>query len=256
MKVNGDINFTGNLTLQGRDIKSVLDSHYELGLVLIRGLIGGGYVGSSVWNTLTLLSYATDAWATSASILSFTTNYGGWASAHTFGYVFQGSTTTVNKVMFANETVSSTAARTNGSYSPSMIQQGVGFETTGVPYGRYAYTCGNSSTSYDKLDFLEIASALTMKTFYTKNREVERIVKETNYNTVMMQIYMKQVVKTDNDNILYVSWANLYKDDPKNLISILHSFTNIPKENFSIEIISQWRTLTMKSIQKYIELCP
>ena len=153
MKVNGDINFTGNLTLQGRDIKSVLDSHYELGLVLIRGLIGGGYVGASVWNTLTLLSYATDAWATSASVLSFTTKYGGWASAHTFGYVFQGNASAVNKVMFANETVTSTTARTNGSDSPSMIQQGVGFESTGVPYGRYAYTCGNGSTSYDKLDF-------------------------------------------------------------------------------------------------------
>ena len=36
MQVNGDINFTGALTLQGRDIKQFLDSHYELGLVLVR----------------------------------------------------------------------------------------------------------------------------------------------------------------------------------------------------------------------------
>jgi hypothetical protein len=153
MQVNGDINFTGALTVQGRDIKTILDNHYELGLILVRGLIGGGYVGSSVWNTLTLLSYATDAWATSANALTFTTNYGGWASAHAFGYVMQGSATTVNKVIFASETVSTTTARTNGSYSPSMIQQGVGYETTGTPFGRYAYTCGNSSSSYDKLDF-------------------------------------------------------------------------------------------------------
>jgi hypothetical protein len=153
MQVNGDINFTGTLTVQGRDIKSVLDNHYELGLILVRGLIGGGYVGSSVWSTLTLLSYATDAWATSANALTFSTNYGGWASAHAFGYVMQGSASTVNKIIFATEAVSTSTARTNGSYSPSLIQQGVGYETTGTAFGRYAYTCGNGSTSYDKLDF-------------------------------------------------------------------------------------------------------
>ena len=109
--------------------------------------------------------------------------------------------------------------------------------------------------SYDKLDFLEIASALTMKTFYTKNREVERIVKETNYNTVMMQIYMKQVVKTDNDNILYVSWANLYKEDPTILIDSLTKFTGTLKENFNVDTINEWRKLTSKGIMELKNIC-
>ena len=153
MQVNGDINFTGTLTLQGRDIKAYMDNHYELGLVLVRGLIGGGYVGSSVWNTLTRLPYATDAWATSSNTLTFTTNYGGWASAHNYGYVMQGSGAPVNKVGYANETVTATASRNNGSYSPSSFQHGVGYETTGVAYGTKAYIFAGGSGSYDQLSF-------------------------------------------------------------------------------------------------------
>jgi hypothetical protein len=154
MQVNGNVNFTGTLTVQGRDIKTLNDDHYELGLILIRGLIGGGYIGASIWNTITTLKYMTDTWGTSPSALTFVNYYGGWASSHVAGYVMQGSGAAVNKVIFASEVVTTTSSRTNASYSPSLIQQGVGVESTGMPYGRYAYTCGNGSTSYDKLDFV------------------------------------------------------------------------------------------------------
>ena len=73
MQVNGDINFTGTLTVQGRDIKTLLDNHYELGLVLTRGLIGGGYIGGTIYNTLTTIKYTTDAWSTSANTLTSNT---------------------------------------------------------------------------------------------------------------------------------------------------------------------------------------
>lgn len=155
MQVNGDINFTGALTLQGRDIKSVLDNHYELGLVLVRGLIGGGYIGSSIWNTITRLNYSNDSWSTSSSTLTFTTKYGGWASAHTFGYIMQGSSNSaVNKVTYANEVVTTTASRNNATDSPSSFQQGVGFETTGVPFGSKAYIFAGGTGAYDKLSFI------------------------------------------------------------------------------------------------------
>ena len=87
MQVNGDINFTCTLTLQGRDIKSYLDNHYELGLVLIRGLVGGGYISNSGWTTITTIQMATDSWGTSLNSLSAAVKYGGWASAHSAGYV-------------------------------------------------------------------------------------------------------------------------------------------------------------------------
>ena len=156
MQVNGDINFTGTLTAQGRDIKTLLDGHYELGLILIRGVIGGGYIGGSIYNTLTTIRYSTDAWLTSASTLSQGVKYGGWASAHTAGYVFlnqQDSRTGNNKVIFASDTVSTIGNRTYSGSSPSSIQHGVGYESTGVAYGTKAYTCGTESTGYDKLTF-------------------------------------------------------------------------------------------------------
>jgi hypothetical protein len=41
-----------------------------------------------------------------------------------------------------------------------------------------------------------------------------------------------------------VSWKNIYKDDPSILIDKLHKFTEIPKENFSVDLLNQWRTPT------------
>lgn len=156
MQVNGDINFTGALTLQGRDIKQFLDNHYELGLVLIRGLVGGGYISNSGWTTITTIQMATDSWGTSANSLSAAVKYGGWASAHSAGYVMinqQNSQTSNNKVAFANETVTSIGARTYGSEAWSSFQHGVGYETTGTAFGTKAYTCGLQTTGYDKLTF-------------------------------------------------------------------------------------------------------
>lgn len=156
MQVNGDINFTGTLTVQGRDIKTLLDNHYELGQILVKGIIGGGYIGSSIYNTLTRLAYATDAWSTSTSTLTQGVKYGGWASAHTAGYVFlnqQNSQTGNNKIIFATEVVSTIGNRTYANESPSTIQQGTGYETSGVAFGTKAYTCGTQSTGYDKLTF-------------------------------------------------------------------------------------------------------
>ena len=160
MKINGDVNYTGTLKLQGRDVKQYLDNHYELGMILIRGVIGGGYIGGSIYNTLTTIRYSTDAWLTSASTLSSNcgggVKYGGWASAHTAGYVMknqQNSGTCNDKVIFATDAVSAIGARTYGSESWSSFQHGIGYETTGVAYGTKAYTCGLQTTGYDKLTF-------------------------------------------------------------------------------------------------------
>ena len=46
------------------------------------------------------------------------------------------------------------------------------------------------------------------------------------------------------DSSLFVSWKNIYKDDPSILIDKLHKFTEIPKENFSVDLLNQWRTPT------------
>lgn len=156
MKVNGNINFTGSLTLQGRDIKTLRDDHYELGLILIRGIIGGGYLGGGGYVDITTLKYATDAWGTSATTLSYPNKYGGWASAHTHGYFLlnnQNGYCGNDKINLATEVITGIGNRTYCGGSPSTIQQGVGYESTAVPFGNKAYTCGNGSTGYDILTF-------------------------------------------------------------------------------------------------------
>jgi hypothetical protein len=47
---------------------------------------------------------------------------------------------------------------------------------------------------------------------------------------------------------IFVSWKNLYHDDPSILVEKLHNFTNIPKENFSVNLVSQWRIATNHGI--------
>lgn len=156
MQVNNPVSFTGNLRVGGRDITSLMDDTYETGLTLIRGLIGGGYVGGVINTAITTLKYPTDSWGTSGAVLTQATKYGGWASAHTNGYVMlntQDGSKGNNKLNFANETVTTIGNRTYGGASPSSLQHGVGYDGTGLAFGTKAYTCGNDSTGMDILTF-------------------------------------------------------------------------------------------------------
>jgi hypothetical protein len=156
MQVNNSFSFTGNLRVGGRDITSLIDDTYENGQILIRGLIGGGYVSSSIWTTITTLKYPTDTWGTSSSSITQATKYGGWASSTTNGYVFlntQNSSLGNNKVAFASETVTTIGNRTYGSEAPSSLQHGTGYDGTGAAYGTKAFTCGNNGTGMDILTF-------------------------------------------------------------------------------------------------------
>jgi hypothetical protein len=47
-----------------------------------------------------------------------------------------------------------------------------------------------------------------------------------------------------HDNVLYVSWKNIYHDNPSILIDKLHKFTDIPMANFSVDQLLQWREVT------------
>ena len=51
-------------------------------------------------------------------------------------------------------------------------------------------------------------------------------------------------VYEQHDNVLYVSWKNIYHDNPSILIDKLHKFTDIPVINFSIDQLLQWRDTT------------
>lgn len=51
------------------------------------------------------------------------------------------------------------------------------------------------------------------------------------------------------DSMLFVSWKEIYHNDPEVLITKLHEFTDIPKANFSIEQLLIWRDATKKCIE-------
>ena len=51
-------------------------------------------------------------------------------------------------------------------------------------------------------------------------------------------------VYAQNNDVLCVSWKNIYHDDPTVLIDKLHKFTNIPYKNFSVDQLLYWRKVT------------
>ena len=57
-----------------------------------------------------------------------------------------------------------------------------------------------------------------------------------------------------NANMGDISWKDLLKNDPSILIDKLHSITDIPKENFSIDTLSEWRHKTSVCIENTKEL--
>jgi hypothetical protein len=52
----------------------------------------------------------------------------------------------------------------------------------------------------------------------------------------------------DYPDALFVSWKELYFGDVHSLIYKLHKFTNIPKENFNVESLTEWRNATRNGI--------
>ena len=50
--------------------------------------------------------------------------------------------------------------------------------------------------------------------------------------------------------MLNISWNDMLYNDPEILISKLHEFTQIPKENFNRDKFAEWRLLTHKTVDR------
>lgn len=169
MIVNGNIEIFdksdystyGGLLHNSRAVFSFLQDHYRFSLNLIRGFVGGGYIGGTLYNQLTKIQYATDAWSTGANAMNYATKYGGWASALSNGYVMHNQRNNWvynDRINFPTETVAAIANRTYGPTSPASVQHGVGFLPSSLPsaqggvyntlasYGTKAFQIGNGST--------------------------------------------------------------------------------------------------------------
>jgi hypothetical protein len=80
--------------------------------------------------------------------------------------------------------------------------------------------------------------------------------KSTNVFNLYMHtlIFISKYVKDfsileENANILYISWKELVYYDPDILINKLHNFIQIPKENFNLENLYNWRKATIFCIE-------
>lgn len=152
-----------------RPVFGFLTNTYRFDLNLIRGYVGGGYVGSTLYSNILRLLYSTDSWSYMASSLSKAIKYAGWASAMSNGYTFhnvQNSDTTNDRVNFATDSVQLIAARNYGAgTSPSSCQHGIGYLPSALPssqggtyntlasYGTKAFEVGKGNGYMDILTF-------------------------------------------------------------------------------------------------------
>jgi hypothetical protein len=177
MIVNGDIeiydksNYSqyAGLLHNSREVFSFELDLYRFGLNLIRGYVGGGYVGSTIYSNILRLLYATDSWSYMASSLNKAIKYAGWASAMSNGYTYhnvQNGDVTNDRVNFATDSVQAIGNRNYGAgSSPSSCQHGVGYLPSSLPstqggtyntlasYGTRSYEVGKGTTYMDILTF-------------------------------------------------------------------------------------------------------
>jgi hypothetical protein len=152
-----------------RPVFAFLTNTYRFDLNLIRGYVGGGYIGSTLYSNILRLLYATDSWSYMASSLNKAIKYAGWASAMSNGYTYhnvQNGDTTNDRVNFATDTVQAIAVRPNGAGgSPSSCQHGIGYLPSALPsaqggtyntlasYGTKGFEVGKGTTYMDILLF-------------------------------------------------------------------------------------------------------
>jgi hypothetical protein len=74
------------------------------------------------------------------------------------------------------------------------------------------------------------------------------------YQKVSLLRFLTDFTEEVNENIIYVSWNNLYNEDYHVLVNKLSNQLDIPKENFNLENLFKWRELTLKGIKKFPEL--
>lgn len=105
---------------------------------------------------------------------------------------------------------------------------------------------------YEQSDLSEIALC------YIGKYEIEisnTLITEFTYDEIFKRVerFLELFTRTEDNNTCCISWKDLTKNDPNILIEKLHNLTNIPKNNFQIENLLEWRTQTFNGIEKIKE---
>jgi len=107
------------------------------------------------------------------------------------------------------------------------------------------------SITYDIDDVSDIALIFYGK-FYID--ELQSNTDISNHRYVTMKITLKYSSRFfkeyESDNVLNVSWKELFHLDTNILIEKISAFTSIPKENFNISNLLEWRKVTLQCLDK------
>lgn len=105
--------------------------------------------------------------------------------------------------------------------------------------------------TYEKEDIDDIAICYVGKYHIDATHKVESTILNLKLHSHMMLLKFCNQFSTieQNSNILYVSWKELLHFDPNILINKLHTFTQIPIENFNLENLYNWRKATISCIE-------
>lgn len=99
---------------------------YKNEVLLEQGTVGGGYVGSSIYNTITRINSVTDVLCEDSATMSMALKYGGWHSTYLNAYYHGGDsgTTTSNYQSWATGTVTTNNSQPTYGSGPTSVQPG------------------------------------------------------------------------------------------------------------------------------------
>ena len=115
---------------------------------------------------------------------------------------------------------------------------------------------------YDSQDYRDLSLVFFGKYFIDYMGKAEDLIKDPHemngciISTIgRLYYYNMDFIKDDRyDNILYVSWRDLYKNPIENIVSKLSGFTGIPEDQFTTEFIVEWRARTQYGINEVHKL--
>lgn len=106
---------------------------------------------------------------------------------------------------------------------------------------------------YKDTDIDEINHAYMGKFWLDQKNYKKDISMLYRINANTLNKYQSKFNKQSIDNVLFISWENLYHNDPNFLIENISKFTGINESNFNINNLHLWREKTAFCITQMIE---
>lgn len=105
--------------------------------------------------------------------------------------------------------------------------------------------------TYTNNDILDLSYIFVMKNIIDINLEDKELLPKVIKRKIFLEKNTSHFNKlSSDDNILYISWEEIYNGNVTELINRLADFTDISKINFNENLINNWRHVTKSSLAK------